>query len=95
MRNRFPKFTRLDQSNLTCDQSHCTQHLQLESFVGSWILEGIAGKLDDRQYGGLKWRSTTHVLVDVLRHWHHAATRLSDTQVHRRHNNDRNHQESR
>ena len=44
----------------------------LEAFVESWILERIESKLDDRQYGALKRRSTTHALVDVLHHWHHA-----------------------
>ena len=27
-------------------------------------------RLDDRQYGALKQRSTTHALVDMLHHWH-------------------------
>jgi len=35
-----------------------------ESFVGLWILERTECKLNDR--------STTHPLVDVLHHWHHA-----------------------
>jgi len=32
----------------------------LESFVGTWILDRIQDKLDVRQYGALKGRSTTH-----------------------------------
>jgi len=44
----------------------------LETFVGSWILEHIGSSLDDRQYGALRQRSTTHALVDMLHHWHAA-----------------------
>jgi len=44
----------------------------LESFVGSWILDRIQDKLDVRQYGAPKGRSTTHGLVDMLRPWHKA-----------------------
>ena len=47
----------------------------LESFVGSWILERVSSRLDDRQYGALKQRSTTHALVDMLHHWHAAVDR--------------------
>jgi len=47
----------------------------LESFVGSWILELVGSQLDDRQYGGLKGRSKTHVLVDML---HHSNKALDD-----------------
>jgi len=44
----------------------------LEGFVGRWIMERILGKLDARQYGCLKGKSTTHELVDILHHWHQA-----------------------
>ena len=44
----------------------------LESFVGNWILRAVENKLDGRQYGGLKGRSTTHALVDMMHHWHGA-----------------------
>jgi len=40
----------------------------LESFVGSWILECVGDRLNDRQY--LRQRTTTHVLVGMLHHWH-------------------------
>jgi len=30
----------------------------------------VSSRLDDRQYGALKQRSTTHALVDMLHHWH-------------------------
>jgi len=40
----------------------------LESFVGQWKLDELYGKLDGRQYGALKGRSTTHELVDILHH---------------------------
>jgi hypothetical protein len=41
----------------------------LESFVGQWMLEEIGNKFDPKQFGGLKGRSTTHALVDILHHW--------------------------
>jgi hypothetical protein len=48
----------------------------LESFVGQWILTYVTGYLDRRQYGGIKGRSTTHALVDMLHHWHQAIVKL-------------------
>jgi len=42
----------------------------LEAIVGGFILEAVADKLDPKQFGGLKGRSTTRVLVDMLHHWH-------------------------
>ena len=42
----------------------------LESLVGSWILQTVESNLDGCQYGGLKRRSTTHALIDMLHHWH-------------------------
>ena len=44
----------------------------LESFIGLWILERVGSSFDNRQYGALRQRSTTHALVDVLHHWHAA-----------------------
>ena len=44
----------------------------LQSFIGNWTLQQIREKLDKRQYGCLKGRSTTHELVDILHHWHQA-----------------------
>jgi len=44
----------------------------LESFVGRWILNELEGKLDRRQYGAIKGKSTTHELVDIIHHWHQA-----------------------
>jgi hypothetical protein len=44
----------------------------LESFVGSWIMSTIIEKLDTRQYGCMKGRSTTHELVDIIHHWQQA-----------------------
>ena len=41
----------------------------LESFIGQWLLDELEGKLDPRQYGALRGRSTTHELVDI-HHWH-------------------------
>ena len=42
------------------------------SFVGTWILDRLQDKLDVRQYGALKGRSTTRALVDMMHHWHKA-----------------------
>jgi hypothetical protein len=44
----------------------------IESFVGQWIMDSIVDKLDTRQFGCLKGKSTTHELVDILHHWHEA-----------------------
>ena len=44
----------------------------LESFVGQWILNYVVSNLDRWQYGGIKGRSTTRALVDMLHHWHQA-----------------------
>jgi hypothetical protein len=47
----------------------------IESFIGKWVLDHISNKLDVRQYGCLKGKSTTHELVDLLHHWHQALDR--------------------
>jgi hypothetical protein len=44
----------------------------LESFIGFNVLEIVRDKLDKRQYGALKGRSTTHALIDIIHHWHQA-----------------------
>jgi len=49
----------------------------LESFVSSWILDRIQDKLDVRQYGALKCRSTTHALVDMQISGIRLSTRVS------------------
>ena len=53
----------------------------LESFVGQWILDDIADKIDGRQFGALRGRSTTHELVDILHHWHKALENNSSVRV--------------
>ena len=53
----------------------------LESFVGPWIMQQIADKLDDRQYGCIKGRSTTHELVELLHHWQQALDREESIRV--------------
>jgi len=40
-----------------------------------WVLHYISNKLNVRQYGCLKGKSTTHELVDLLLHWHQALDR--------------------
>ena len=42
----------------------------LECIVGGYILDSLQGKLDPRQFGGMKGLSTTHALLDMLHHWH-------------------------
>ena len=38
-------------------------------------MERVGSQLDDRQYGALKNRSTTHALIDMLHQWHSAVDR--------------------
>ena len=45
---------------------------QLEWFVGHRILEKVAPQINERQFGVVQGRSTTHALVDILHHWHEA-----------------------
>jgi len=52
-----------------------------ESFVGTWILTEIENKIDPRQYGALKGKSTTHELVDLLHHWHQALDNSSSVRA--------------
>ena len=44
----------------------------LESFIGNWILDEMRDRVDSKQFGAIKGRSTTHELVDILHHWHRA-----------------------
>ena len=44
----------------------------LEWFIGQQLLSTVAGKLDTKQFGALKGRSTTHALVDILHNWNAA-----------------------
>lgn len=44
----------------------------LESYVGNWMLTQVTRKLDQKQFGALRGRSTTHALVDMLHAWHQA-----------------------
>jgi len=41
----------------------------LESFVLRWVLDLIDKKLDGKQFGGLRGKSTTHALIDMIHHW--------------------------
>jgi len=53
----------------------------LEVNVGGWILDAVVDKLDTRQFGALKGRSTTHALIDMLHHWHAAVDSGSSVPV--------------
>jgi len=64
--------TQLIESDLRLISLTVTLSKLRKSFVGSWILDRIQDKLDVRQYGALKGRSTTHGRVDMLHQWHKA-----------------------
>jgi hypothetical protein len=53
----------------------------LESFIGGWMLEIIGDKFDPKQFGGLKGRSTTHALIDILNNWHTAVDNKKSARV--------------
>jgi len=38
----------------------------LESFVAEWMLEAIRDKFVEKQFGGLRGRSTVHALIDIF-----------------------------
>jgi hypothetical protein len=44
----------------------------LESLVGRWILTTVEDKLDVRQFGARRGRSTTHALTAITHMWHEA-----------------------
>ena len=50
----------------------CTLSKLLESITGKWVLEAISSKIDPKQFGGIKGRSTSHALIDILHSWHEA-----------------------
>ena len=41
----------------------------LEDFVVKWMISDIRDKIDPRQFGCLKGRSTTHCLLDMVHNW--------------------------
>ena len=42
----------------------------LEAKIGNWILDAISDKVDVKQFGAIKGRSTTQALTDLLHQWH-------------------------
>ena len=44
----------------------------LESYVGNWMVNRVLPKLDQKQFGALRGRSTTHALIDMTHMWHQA-----------------------
>jgi len=40
--------------------------------MGIWIMNSVLPKLDSKQFGAIRGRSTTHALVDMLHMWHKA-----------------------
>jgi len=68
-------------------------HLYLYPFTHSWQASGgdcwwldsggsnVADKLEAKQFGGLKGRSTTRALVDSIHRWHAALDSGSSTRV--------------
>jgi ribonucleases P/MRP protein subunit RPP40 len=52
-----------------------------ESYVGQWVLEAVSSKIYNIQFGGLKGKSTTHELVDLLHHWYEALDKSQHLRV--------------
>jgi len=52
-----------------------------ESLVGRWMLEAISDKLDSKQFGAVKGRSTSHALVDMMHAWHRALDERKSARV--------------
>ena len=56
-----------------------------ESYVGQWVLEAVrctvSSKIANRQFGGLKGKSTTHELVDLLHHCYEALDKSQHIRV--------------
>ena len=44
----------------------------LEAIVGRHIFEKVQDKLDPKQFGAVRGRSTVHALIDLLHMWHSA-----------------------
>ena len=40
--------------------------------MGNWIMNRVLPKLDSKQFGAIKGRSTTRAVVDMLHMWHKA-----------------------
>jgi hypothetical protein len=53
----------------------------LESFVGQHILRCLMNKLDPKQFGAVKGRSTTHALVDMLHIWNEALDKHQSARI--------------
>ena len=53
----------------------------LESFVGQWIMDLVSDSIDKYQFGGLKGRSTTHALIDLLHNWHQGLDQYKSVRV--------------
>ena len=75
----FPTLWKLS----TSDQSPSRQTLSkiFESDVGQCVLEAVSSKIDNRQFGGLKGKSITHELVDLLHHWYEALDKSQHIRV--------------
>ena len=52
-----------------------------ESLVGRWMLEAINDKLDRKQFGAIRGRSTSHALVDMMHIWHRAMDERKSARV--------------
>ena len=74
MSYQYRRYHHPNQLTVTLDRYHSLPLLSkiLESFVGGWILNSVCNKLDKKQFGALKQRSTSHALISVLHHWQNA-----------------------
>ena len=52
-----------------------------ESLVGRWMLDAIGDKFDQKQFGAIKGRSTSHALVDIMHKWHKALDEQQSVRV--------------
>jgi hypothetical protein len=53
----------------------------LECLVGKWIVSAISDRIDKKQFGAIKGRSTTHALVDMTHKWHQALDEQQSVRV--------------
>ena len=52
-----------------------------ESLVGRWMLHAIGDKFDQKQFGAIRGRSTSHALVDMMHTWHRAMDERKSARV--------------
>ena len=53
----------------------------LEAIVGRHIFEKVQDKLDPKQFGAVRGRSTVHALIDLLHMWHSAIDKSKSVRI--------------